>query len=72
MAKSLQWGLKCPEAVEFRNIGTSTFTTGTDEVCDVNRSLVDCPSGDKGGVAGLEGMAVENVEYGTGKIVGAQ
>lgn len=72
MAKSPQWGLKCPEAVEFRNIGTSTCTTGTDEVCDVNGSLVDCPSGDKGGVAELEGMAVENVEYGTGKIVGAQ
>ena len=72
MACSPQWGLECPDAVEFRNIGLSTCTTGTDEVCEVNESLVNCPSGDEGAVAELVGMAVENIEYGTGNIVPAQ
>lgn len=72
MAKSPQWGMECPDDVEFRNIGTSTCTSGTDEVCDVSGETVDCPSGDSGAAAELEGMTVEDIEYGTGKLVDAQ
>lgn len=72
MAKSPQWGMECPDAVEFRNIGTSTCTTGKDEVCKINGNMVDCPSGDAAGVAQLDGMTVQNIEYGTGKVVDAQ
>lgn len=72
MAKSPQWGLECPDNVEFLNIGTATCTTGKDEKCNVSGDQVKCPSGDSGSVGDLKGMTVKNIEYGTGKEVDAQ
>ncbi|SPO00382.1 uncharacterized protein DNG_03227 [Cephalotrichum gorgonifer] len=72
MAKSPQWGLECPDDVEFYNIGTSTCTIGKNEKCEVSGDQVKCPSGDSAATEELEGMAVQNIEYGTGKVVEAQ
>lgn len=72
MAKSPQWGMECPDNVEFRNIGTSTCTQGKDEKCEVSGNQVKCPSGDGAASKELEGMTVTNIEYGTGKEVDAQ
>lgn len=72
MAKSPQWGMECPDNVEFRNIGTATCTTGKDEKCELSGNQVKCPSGDSAATGKLEGMMVQNIEYGTGEVVDAQ
>ena len=71
MAISPNWAIDmCPdvENIVFYNFMTQSCTIGSDEVCQLNGQVMNCPSG-VGAVDDYDGPTVTDIAYGTGEDV---